>query len=271
MWRCILNERLRILKLLEEGTITAEDAARLLEALSGGTPRKHYHAKIWSSLEGIPDIIANAIDTSMKFAETETAISYRGKKRLEFKGISGDLSIHGKEACDGIVIEKDGFVKVREDDEILSLKALSGDITITTPRTIDLSLKGISGDIVLDNLQGNTILESVSGDITGTGLAGSFKGDIVSGDVDLAYTVLDNLHIRSRSGDIVIWLDDAIEAALDIRNDKGTISCEFELLNKHHTKNRLTGTIKNTRGHIQIQNRSGAISIKKLSQQDHRA
>jgi DUF4097 and DUF4098 domain-containing protein YvlB len=266
-----LNERLRILKLLEEGAITAEDAARLLEALSGGDPRKHYHTKIWSSLEGIPDIIANAIDMSTKFADTETSVTYKRKKRLEFKGISGDLSIQGNGDCDGIVIEKDGFAKVREEDETLGIKALSGDIKITTPRVIDLSLKGISGDITLDNLQGNTTLESVSGDITGTGLAGSLKGDIVSGDVDLAYTSLEVMHIRSRSGDIVIWLDDAIEAIIDIRNDKGTISCEFELLDEKRTRNTLTGTIKNPRGHIQIQNRSGTVSIRKLSHQDNRA
>lgn len=270
-WRCILNERLRILKLLEEGTITAEEAARLLEALSGSDSRRKSHAKIWSSLEGIPDIIAGAIGTSMKFADTEGPLCYGRKKRLEFKGISGDLSIVGKDDGDEISIQKDGFIKVREEDETLGLKALSGDIKITTPRAIDLSIKGISGDIRLDSLQGNITLESVAGDITGTGLMGNFKGDIVSGDVALTYLTLEVLHIRSRSSNIVIWLDEATEAVIDIRNDRGTISCEFELLDENRTKNTLTGTIKKPSAHIHIQNRSGTISIKKLPHQDNHA
>jgi DUF4097 and DUF4098 domain-containing protein YvlB len=264
-WRCTLNERLRILKLLEEGAISAEDAARLLEALSAGHSRRKHHARIWTSLEGIPDIIATAIDSSMKFEETNTPLVFGKKQNLEFKGISGDLSIKGEQDCDGIIIDRDGYVKAKEEDKVLRVKALSGDMTITTPRTIDLSLKGISGDITLDNLEGNTSLESVSGDIKGTRLAGKLKADIVSADVDLEYTTLKDMHIRSRSGNIVIWLDDSIEAALEIHNEKGTITCEFELIDKNQTQQTLTGTIKNARAHVQIQNKSGEISIRKLS------
>jgi len=265
MWRCILNERIRILKMLEEGKISAEETARLLEALSHGDTRKRYKTKLWSSLEGIPEIIATAIDSSINLADTEETLTYARKKRLEFKGISGDLMISGKDDYDKITIQKDGFTKVKEDDKMIGLKALSGDISIRTPRTIDLSLKGISGDLVLNDLNGTIEIETVSGDISGTTLAGGFTGNIVSGDVDLAYTALSKLDIRSRSGNIVIWLDDSIEATLNIENGKGSIKCDFELKDEKRTKTTLSGTINNPKVPIHIQNKSGDISIKKLS------
>lgn len=265
MWRCTLNERLQILKLLEEGKISAEEAARLLEALTHGDTRKRYKAKIWSSLEGIPEIIATAIDSSAQLADTEETITYPGKKRLEFKGISGDLQISGDPKSNEITIKKDGFTKVKEDDKTINLKALSGDITITTPRTIDLYLKGISGDLMLDNLEGMIEIETVSGDITGSELTGSIRGNIVSGDVELVYTRLKNMDIRSRSGNIVVWLDDSIEAVLDIHNGKGTIQCEFDLEDEKRTKDTLSGTINKPKVPIHIENKSGDIRIKKLS------
>jgi len=40
LWRYTLNERLRILKLLEDGKINADEAARLLEALSHSEGRE---------------------------------------------------------------------------------------------------------------------------------------------------------------------------------------------------------------------------------------
>ena len=239
-WRCTLNERIRILKMLEGGAISAEEAARLLEALSYGDKRKKYKAKIWNSLEGIPEIIATAIDTSAKFAESTETLTVPKKQRLEFKGISGDLSISGDHTRDDIIIEKDGFTKIKEERDMIRLKALSGDISITTPCTIDLSLKGISGDLTLHDIKGAIEIETVSGDISGTALAGSIQGNIVSGDVDLAYTELSNMDIRSRSGNITIWLEDTAEAILDIHNNKGKIECEFDLEDEKRTKHTLS-------------------------------
>jgi DUF4097 and DUF4098 domain-containing protein YvlB len=251
--------------MLEEGAISAEEAARLLEALSYGDKRKKHKTKIWNSLEGIPEVIATAIDTSTKFAESTETLTIAKKQHLEFKGISGDLSISGDHERDDIIIEKDGFTKVKEERDTIRLKALSGDITITTPRTIDLSLKGISGDLILHDIEGAIEIETVSGDISGSLLAGSIQGNIVSGDVELAYTKLTNMNIRSRSGNITIWLEDAIEAILDIHNNKGTIECEFDLTDEKRTKHSLNGIIGKAKTPIHINNKSGDITIRKLS------
>jgi DUF4097 and DUF4098 domain-containing protein YvlB len=251
--------------MLEDGTISAEEAARLLEALSHGDKRKTHKNRVWNSLEGIPDVIATAIDTSIKFADRTETLTFTKKKRLEFKGISGDLSITGAAQHDTIVIEKDGFTKVQENRDAIRLKALSGDISITTPRKIDLSLKGISGDLVLRDIEGTIEIETVSGDITGSILAGSIQGNIVSGDVDLTYVTLTNMDIRSRSGNITVWLDDTIEAILDIHNNKGVITCEFDLKDEKRTKHTLNGVISKAKTPIHIDNKSGDITIRKLS------
>lgn len=260
-----MNERIRILKLLEEGKINAEEAARLLEALSEGGSRKKFKAKIWNSLEGIPNIIATAIDTSMKFTDTEEILKYPKKKKLEFKGISGDLVINGKDDYDDITIQKDGFVKVKEDNDIMNIKALSGDITITTPPSIDLSLKGISGDLKMDHINGIIAIETVSGDIVGSDLSGSLFGDIVSGDVDFEFTAVKKVQLRSRSGNVTLWLEDTINADLNIHTEKGTISCDFDLKDAQRTKKTLKGTIKKHGAIIDINNKSGDVVLKKRS------
>ena len=264
-----MNEQMRILNLLEHGKINSDEAARLLEALSQPQIRgKKVKASIWSALENIPEVIATAISDSCKVSgksfEIEETLQFPAKNKIEFKGISGDLILLGKDS-DTIEIEKDGFAKVKEKGDVLEIKALSGDMKITAPHYTDFVIKGVSGDMDISHLTGTIDIQSVSSDITGKGLSGKFFGDFVSGDIDLEYEKVEAIEIKSKTSDIILRLDKKTEAELDIVTKKGTIDCDFELKNEEKEGLKLKGIINKTKAKIVISSEYGYI-VKKTRQ-----
>ncbi|MGB3342016.1 MAG: DUF4097 family beta strand repeat-containing protein [bacterium] len=259
-----MNERLRILNLLEQGKINSDEAARLLEALAqsdrGGKRNKF---KLWHSLEGLPEIISTAIETSTKHDDSSQTLQFPQKDNIEFKGISGDINIIG-ESRDTVEVQKDGFVRTKEKDDILIIKALSGDINILTNHNTNLMIKDISGDIDITDLTGKTDIESVSGDINGKGMSGSLSVKIVSGDIDFEYLNVDEVNIESRSGDITLKLLEKVEAEINIETGDGNIMCDFELKNEEKSARFLRGVINEPKAKINIKNKSGDVSIEKM-------
>ena len=83
--------------------------------------------------------------------------------------------------------------------------------------------------------------------------------------INLDFISINKLDLRSRSGNVVIWLDDKIAATLDITNEKGKILCDFDLKDGEKTKKTLKGVINKPGVSIVITNRSGHIAIKKRS------
>jgi DUF4097 and DUF4098 domain-containing protein YvlB len=223
-------------------------------------------ASIWSALENIPEVIALAISdsckTSDKSSDIEEILEFPAKNKIEFKGISGDLILLGKNS-DTIEVEKDGFVKVKEKGDVLEIKALSGDMKITAPHYTDFVIKGVSGDMDISHLTGTIDIQSVSGDITGKELSGKFFGDFVSGDIDLEYEKVETIEIKSKTSDIILRLDKKTEAELDIETKKGTIDCAFELKNEEKEELKLKGIINKAKARIVISSEYGDIAVKK--------
>lgn len=263
-----LNERLRILKLLEEGKINAGEAVRLLDALNGGESRKRHgppHAfSFWHTMENIPDMVSSAMQDAFKHVSVAEKTEYGKKSKMILRGVSGDIEIHGADT-DVIVIDKEGLAKVMENEDSLEVKTISGDMRITMPRSTQLELRGVSGDIQLNGLSGIMEIASVDGDINGRDLSGSLKVNIVSGDIDLHYRKADHIEIHEKTGDVVLRLAKDIAAEIEIRTgeDEGDIECEFDLRDKIEKDNYLKGTINKGGGKIQINNDYGDVSIQK--------
>lgn len=255
-----MNERLRILTLLEEGKINAEEAERLLEAVarSGSSERTGRH-KIWASIEGLPRVISAALGDT--FSET-AALEYPAGKEVVFKNISGDLEVRGSDT-ETTRIEKDGLAKVKEHDDSITITALSGNMKITVPRKMDLAIASVSGDIALMDINGAIEIESVSGDVTGKDLSGSLKCEIVSGDIALDCETVDKVTVKSKSGDVLLTLDESIEAELEIEVEKGTATCDFDLIDRKEEGNKLTGIINKPGARIKISSAHGDVEVKK--------
>ncbi len=259
-----MNERLKILKLLEEGKIKAEEAERLLQALSEGEGKRrgHHHWEFLNSMGSIPDIIGASMAGSFHNAAGKEKMTYPRKKKIAFRGLSGDIVIRGED-IEEIYVEKDGMAKVSEEGNVLVIKAVSGDLKIKTPRETDIELKGVSGDLDLRDLAGQIDISSVSGDIDGEGLSGSFRGDFVSGDIELDYNKVERIEIKSKSGDIEIKLGPQVEATLEIESKYGNIDCDFDLLEKEENDDRIKGVINKPTGRIEIRNDYGDVMITK--------
>jgi DUF4097 and DUF4098 domain-containing protein YvlB len=257
-----LNERLQILKLLEEGKINAEEAERLLEAVGRSSSQdKATRQKIWSSLEGLPKVISAALGNSFSESAEAEFHKYPSKKKIKFKGISGNLEIEGTET-DHIEIQKDGFAKIKEHEDCIAIQALSGNVSIKLPKATDLAIAGISGDIEMSNITGSLEIESVSGDIIGKNLSGSLSGEIVSGDMDLDYATVDSIRIKSKSGDVTLRLDKNVEAELEIETSDGELICDFDLKDRKDEDEVVTGVINKPGARIEIKNKHGDVHIK---------
>jgi len=252
---------MRILQLLEDGKINAQEAARLLEALSQ-SETKEKRRRLWSSIEVIPDVVSSAIASSFKYATSKETLQFPKKKKIEFKGISGDLEITGN-ATENIEIQKDGFAKIKEGEHHLEIKAISGEMKITTPKNTNFEMKGVSGDLKISHLNGKIEIASVSGDIQGKELSGSFNGDFVSGDIDLDYKDIEEIKIKSKTGDIVLRLEENIEAEIEVETINGDIDCDFALKDEERKENLLRGIINKPGVKIELKNEHGDIAIKK--------
>ncbi|KPK73800.1 hypothetical protein AMJ87_00335 [candidate division WOR_3 bacterium SM23_60] len=260
-----MNERLQILKLLEEGKINAEEAERLLEAVGrSSTHEKGTRHKIWSSIEGLPKVISAALGNSFSESAEEEFHKYPSKKKIKFKGISGNLEINGTDT-DRIDIQKDGFAKIKELGDSIAVKALSGNVKISVPKETDLAIAGISGDIEISNIVGDLEIESVSGDIIGKNLSGSLSGEIVSGDMDLDYVRVEKVRIKSKSGNITLRFDKKVEAEIEIETTDGDVKCDFDLKDRREEDNVLSGIINKPSAKIEVKNKHGDVEIKQRS------
>jgi DUF4097 and DUF4098 domain-containing protein YvlB len=262
LWRYTLNERLRILKLLEEGKINAEEAARLLEALSESQARHKKHHRMWAPFEHISEHIATIINGSVEHMASPEVLRFKDKHELEIKAISGDLVINGTNHNE-ILVNKQGFGRIKGKNDKVEIKAISGDVHIHAPRYIKLMIKGVSGAVTISEIENNIILKTVSGNITGKNLKGSFTGNIIAGDISLDYVEVNNLDIHSLSGDVTIYLNDQTDARVHIETEEGTISSNLPLKDEQKSEFSLKGTMNTGKNTINIRCDYGDTVLKK--------
>jgi DUF4097 and DUF4098 domain-containing protein YvlB len=212
------NERDRILKLLEDGKITADQAARLIEAMGsertepefGRMPHGPFgprHIRFRSGmkdLDRIPDVVATAVASAMKSGfepGEERSTDFPGKRYLLVKSVSGDLSVTGGESGRIGLSYSGGMVKVRSSGEQVVVRTMAGDVSATVPTDGRLELEVVSGDVSINEAGARIEVKTVSGDVDITKTAGDAQVKTVSGDVSLD-GVSGTFDVETRSGDV---------------------------------------------------------------------
>lgn len=260
-----MNERMKILKLLEEGKITAEEAARLLEAVAESEPKRR-RGFFKHGMEAFSDVMSDMIgmvfSTPFKDIAEREAKEYSGKKKIIFRGISGDIEISGTDNP-SVIIKKDGYARIFEEDDTLVIKGISGNLQMETPKTVDVEIKGVTGDLSLENISGRVIVNSVAGDITGKAMKGYFEGEFVSGDVELEYDAIDGIKIKSHSGDVILRIDENIEAEVEVTSYHGDINCDLPLKEIIERDRYLKGILNAPKSRIEVVNRYGDVILEK--------
>jgi len=224
------NERDRILKLLEDGKITADQATRLIEALGSdwsesefGWPRhvpfrthRHFRVRGPRELGRIPDIVATAVSSAMKSGfepGEERSSDFPGKRHLLVKSVSGNLDIaRGEEGRVGLNYAA-GMVKVRTSGDQVVVRTMAGDVSATVPRDGRLELEVVSGDVSITEAGARTEVKTVSGDVDVTRTTGDAQVRTVSGDVNVD-RVTGNLEVETRSGDIRVQATGPVSGSL---------------------------------------------------------
>lgn len=206
------EERARILKLLEDGRITAEQAARLIEALGSRRAdeepvpplrRGFGRQTVPPGLDRIPDIVAKAVSSAVKSrGETASVRMFADSTRLSIKAVSGDVEIAGT-GENGISISSDGSPRVRESGGAVEVNAVADDLRVRTARSCDVAVKTVSGDVAVAQLEGAISVLTVSGDVEADEVGGRLEVATVSGDVELT-RVAGEVAVKTGSGDIDI-------------------------------------------------------------------
>ncbi len=261
------SERMKILRLLEEGKITAEEAARLLEALSVGESRRR-HRGIGIDLSDIfeiPDIVFKSMRFAHPFFQTdeESRNEFRLKKQVSLKGVSGDIEVVGSDNGK-IIVERRGLGYVSESDDELKIKMISGNFKITLPRSTEVNISGVSGNIILTDMENRVTLHTVSGNIIGKRLKGEIFGKVASGDVQIELLSIKTLEIKGTSGDLRLFIGPQVEAHIELYSHHGLVECDLPLDVKEQRDNYLSGVYQSEKGKIYIESHDGDIYLKKI-------
>ncbi len=249
------EERARILKMLEDGKITAEDAAKLIEALGKGDRTKEllFHVPKFGKrhhkeFDMIPDVVSRtvrrAVETGIGERMHIRTQKFSAKEEIAVRAVSSDIKIEGWDK-DEILLESHGLGKVNEEEKQLHIKTLSGDMKLNLPMKTKLGLSTVSGDIKLeklqtevdihsvsgdieiDNFEGKMAIKTVSGDVTGKDLTGNIWTKSQSGDIDLEFVASDQCEFETASGDILIALPKDANLVLELYTDEGEINLDI--------------------------------------------
>ena len=217
------EERLRVLKLLEEGKISADQAARLIQALGrepkpgfdipeppeppfcGPVGRRHFRVQM-RELDRIPDIVAGAVSSairSVEFGDEDGKREFAGAAGLFLKTVSGDVTVKAWDKDVISLTEADALTKVRQRGDQVMVRAISGDVAARVPANCRLELVLVSGDVEVAGVSGEFGLKSVSGDVDVSDYSGKARIELVSGDLDMD-RVSGEFEIDTKSGDVSI-------------------------------------------------------------------
>jgi DUF4097 and DUF4098 domain-containing protein YvlB len=207
-----MEERMRILKLLEDGKITADEAARLLEAIGtsegpkeewrpGDIPR-FVSKTVASELRRVPEIVSEALSGVMG-EETARSFRFTGVKSLSMKAVSGDCAVRGGDRSEVLIRSQGGPIRTNQVQDEVQVRSLSGDLRLEVPSRIDIELTSVSGDLELENLEGELDLRTTSGDIRLERIKGRVEVNTVSGDLK-GVEVSGWISATARHGDVAV-------------------------------------------------------------------
>lgn len=267
------EERARILKMLEDGRISASDAEKLLlalkgqprpDAISSDELRTRMRRLGLREMRRMPEVVGSvikeAVEDGLNAAVRKQRFEFESKGRLLVRNVSGDTEIEAWDKST-ILFDRDegGLWKANEREGMIMAKVLSGDLRVKVPRRTGLDVNSVSGDILVHGVTGKLDAKTVSGnvelrDVSEAVDISTTSGDIktrdidgkchimtVSGDIDLGFRKDLAGLVETRSGDIDVWVPTDANVSLEaeivldgeIRNDVG-IKAEHLDEKTHH-------------------------------------
>lgn len=259
-----MEEIRRILKMLEEGKITAEEAEKLISAIEEKGKRdkgvsslgKVIGETVSSALSVIPGLLGSVLFFSgEEIEEEEKVFSFNKEEPLEINISGGDLDIKTEEK-DEIILRGKGKYNFSENKLTLS----SGDFFLTLPKIKDLKLiinaGDFDGEIFADKV--NIILNAGDADIFLKAL--ELNCIVNMGDMDIK--LIENPKkavLNCNMGDLSIILPNDFDGVLSTKISLG----DFSILKEgYRYKDRKYIFGAGEKGEIEIYCKMGDVSIK---------
>jgi DUF4097 and DUF4098 domain-containing protein YvlB len=230
---------MKILTMVEEGKVTAQEAAKLLEAVGQKKNTGEFSTRIVEKVvDGVSGIVGGAF--SMALGEEKELKAEEGDELvIKSVGSSVRIDLHGSENF--VMKPTGGLVKTKKEDGTISAKIVGGAAELLCPKTLSMTIKDAGG--------------SVEGEGSAT-LAMKQLG----GSCELSFEQISDVSIDSKGGSATVYLGDC-DTSFDITASDGTIDFEvpadFEIQEDEHVK----GKIKKGKGSLCIRLTSGNVRI----------
>lgn len=259
-----MEERMRILNLIKEGKISAEEGLKLLDAIEQKSEEKkhkefvfhmpHFPKDAFAGFGKFPEMVTKivndtcsaAVDKVMGESGEISERRFPAKEHVVIRAVSGDIDIEGVQSNEIVLDACCGLQKIEAKDNELLLSMISNDIDLKVPTKTNISISSVSGDINCKEITGNLEIQTVSGDlelekITGKVEIKSASGDIeakefsgaidiktASGDIEVKFSELEDSAIETKSGDISIVLPKKIDAVVEMFSEEGEVKISID-------------------------------------------
>jgi DUF4097 and DUF4098 domain-containing protein YvlB len=231
-----MNEKMKILKMLEDGKITADEAGKLLEALGkekkDGTTSKVVNS-IMDGVSSIVGAIPEAIGGVFSFTEgEEEEIKISKGDELLLKSVGSSIKLSLQDKNEYTIKPKAGIIKTKKENSSITSKIVGGTAEILYPSDLSVRIKDVGGNI----------------DGFGTGI---FSIKQMGGSAQLRFDNIKDVNINAKGGTLTLLLGDC-DVAFDISAPNGNVQfdipAEFSEKKEHIVK----GTMKKGKGRLVV-------------------
>lgn len=294
------NERLKILKMLEEGKLTADEAARLLEAIKEGEAKRsddftdvkwHKFGKDWvnfgmnlskSISEKIKDDVLRYVGVAVAekgVEEFEKEIEIEKGSRVIVSGVSGDVHIESNSE-NLLKVTANGYIKLeRKNSDVYLTLHPEVDCKLTIPKTAgvdvrlaqgDIDVKGVEGGVEIKSANGDANIENckkkvhvklANGDVEMKNVCDEVFVSTSYGDMDIHTGDLKILKATTDYGDIKVKVKDKTCAKVNLNTSYGNIDCKLKLKSKKESDGHLEGILNTPDGEIELVTSYGDIVL----------
>jgi|GEM_PF-5060312 len=238
-----MNEKMKILKLLEEGKINAEEAAKLLAAIGEGKKKDVSSDFVKNIMDGVSSIVGETIGGVFSFTNGgEKEIKIEKGDELFLKSVGSSIEFSPYDGNNISIKSGSGIIKANKEDSKITAKVVGGSAEILYPSVISVSVKDVGGSI-----------EGVCPE--------EFVLKQMGGSAKLTFDAIKDVCINSKGGSIKLFLGDC-DIVFDITAPHGNI--DFDIPAKFETKEeqRIKGELGKGKGKLEIRAVGGDVSIK---------
>lgn len=201
-----------------------------------------------------PDVSGLSVDLEVRIA---------GPAPVEVKCEAGDVEVQHT-AGNGRVSTRHGDVRLVGLNGTIEIETLSGDIWLSEASTPSGNVEGKSGDVRIEKVEGNLNVRTSAGDVTLKHCSGrSLAIEAVSGDVtmELEKPVEGTVNVRTVNGDVHLAIPDGSNSRVALSTLRGSVHSELILADEARLDHRLTGTLGDGTGTIDVSAVNGNIHL----------